>query len=64
MTRNQIDTLHELRLTFVQVVIPIGVGLIYLEETHPHWKYDVKQGFKKGKTYIVDKVHSLKGEKI
>ena len=64
MTRKQIDMMHELRLTFVQVVVPIGIGLIYLEETHPHWKYDVKKGIKKSKEFIKSKVHSLKGEKI
>lgn len=60
MTRNQIDTLHELRLTFVQVVVPIGIGFVYLEETHPHWKNDVKKGFVKGKNFIKDKVQSFK----
>lgn len=60
MTRKQIDTIHELRLTFVQVVIPIGIGLVYLEETHPHWKYDVKMKVVKGKNFIKDKVQSFK----
>lgn len=60
MTRKQIDTLHELRLTFVQVVIPIGIGLIYLEETHPHWKHDVKMKVVEGKDFIRYKVQSFK----
>lgn len=60
MTRKQIDTLHELRLTFVQVVVPIGIGLIYLEETHPHWKNDIKKQVVKGKDFIKDKVQSFK----
>lgn len=60
MTRKQIDTLHELRLTFVQVVVPIGIGFVYLEETHPHWKNDVKKGIVKGKNFIKDKVQSFK----
>ena len=63
-TTQKINLMHEVRLTFVQVVVPIGVGFIYLEETHPHWKHDVKKGFKKSKEFIKSKVHSLKGEKI
>lgn len=60
MTRKQIDALHELRLTFVQVVVPIGIGLIYLEETHPHWKHDVKKKIVEGKDFIRYKVQSFK----
>lgn len=60
MTRKQIDTLHELRLTFVQVVIPIGIGFVYLEETHPHWKNDVKKGFNKVKQTVKDKAQSFR----
>lgn len=61
MTRKQIDALHEIRLTFVQVVVPIGVGLIYLEETHPHWKSDVRKGVNKSKEYIKEKVQGFSG---
>lgn len=60
MTRKQIDTLHEVRLTFVQVVVPIGIGLVYLNETHPSWKYDVKKKFVEGKNFIKDKAQSFK----
>lgn len=59
-TTQKINLMHEVRLTFVQVVIPIGVGFVYLDRNYPSWKYNAKKSFKKGKTYIVDKVHSFK----
>lgn len=60
MTRKQIDALHEIRLTFVQVVIPVAIGFIYLEENYPSWRYNAKKKFVEGKNYIKDKAQSFK----
>lgn len=59
-TTQKINLIHEVRLTFIQVVVPIGIGLIYLEENYPSWRYNAKKKFVEGKNFIKDKVQSRK----
>lgn len=58
MTFRQIESMRQIRLFFTQVIVPIGIGVIAIDQMHPEWKHKISEKAKNTKQSIKRKINS------
>ena len=59
MKRRTIDSIHEIRMTIVQIVIPAGIAAFAIDGRYPNLKYKIRDKYREKKNKVKNKINKV-----